>query len=566
MKRKSFIGFLLIVAMALVLAPCATAGDLSWDPSVVQGVLDNGMPYFIMKNAKPENRVEYRLLVRAGSVQETDAQQGVAHFIEHMGFNGTEHFAAGDLVDYFEGVGVEFGPDTNAYTSFDHTMYMLSLPVEKEPMEKGLLAMRDYAGGMLFLPEELEKEKGVVLEELRLGRDMYTRITEQALAIALKGSKYAERLPIGKKENVEAFDPALCKDFYSTWYRPDNMAFVVVGDIDVKEMEQKIKDTFGALKNPSGDFTLPIFKDAPHDDLYAGIITDKELPVSMVFVTYTREPSPVITEDNYRIQLAEDLAIGIYNRRLNEVTMSDNPPFKQAYGDTSWSMKGFDVVTAFAQTDMEKERAALERLMTEIERVRRHGVLEQELDEVKSDRAESLRVAVAEKDKRESAPLAGAIAMSWFNAEPFTEITADKALFDAVSGGVTISDVQQAINRIFEPVNMAALLILPESQKSMYKEDDVLAAVHGVSGSDVQAYTREEVVKTTDYSKLQPGKIAERKEFKDIGVTSVTFENGLRLKPWPRAARAGLPKTCGCWAAPKIFPTCRSNACSAARA
>jgi zinc protease len=522
----------MLAVAALVLATSGAAraaDDLAWDPAVTRGELPNGMEYFIMKNAKPEKRVEFRLLVRAGSVHETDVQQGIAHFIEHMGFNGTEHFAAGDLIKYFESVGVEFGPDTNAYTSFDHTMYMLSLPVEPEPLEKGLLAMRDYAGGMLFLPEEVEKEKGVVLEELRLGRDMYTRIIEKALGIALKGSRYAERMPIGKKENIEAFDAVLCKEFYTANYRPDNMAFVVVGDIDPKDMEQKIKDTFGTLPRPDQDFELTVFKDVPHDDLYAGIVTDRELPLSMIFVTYTREPSPVRTQNDYRAQLAETLAVNIYNKRLEEITLSGNAPFKEAYGSADWSMKGFDVVTAYAQTDMKKERAALERLMTEIERMRRHGALEQELEEVKSDLAESLRVAVAEKDKRESAPLAGNIAMSWFNGEPFLEITAEKALFDSLRQGITIDDARRAIEEVFAPVNMAALMILPEFQKSLYKEKDIVAAVESASGADIPAYARQETVKTTDYSKLVPGKVADRKEFKDTGVTAVTFDNGLRV-------------------------------------
>ena len=192
-------------------------------------------------------------------------------------------------------------------------------------------------------------------------------------------------------------------------------------------------------------------------------------------------------------------------------------------------MLGFDIVTAFAQTDMKKEKKALERLMTEIERIRRHGVLPEELDEVRSSMAESLRAAVQEKDKRDSAPLASGVAMDYFYSNVFMEISASKDLFDALSPGITVNDVQAELERLFEPVNMAALFIMPEFQKTLYQESDVVSAVEQAREADVPAYTREQAQKSTDYSKLTPGKITDTQEFKDLGATAVTFDNGVRV-------------------------------------
>ena len=221
------------------------------DDELTIGKLDNGLTYYIRPNKKPENKVELRLVVNAGSILENEEQLGLAHFMEHMNFNGTKNFEHNELVDYLQSIGVKFGQHLNAYTSFDQTVYILPIPSDDpEKLEKGFDILEDWAFNCLLTPEEVDKERGVVLEELRLGLGASKRMLDRYLPLMMNNSRYADRLPIGKKEIIENFDHKVLKDFYTSWYRPDLMAVVVVGDIDVKEMEQKIKDHFGPYKNP----------------------------------------------------------------------------------------------------------------------------------------------------------------------------------------------------------------------------------------------------------------------------------------------------------------------------
>ena len=224
------------------------------NPDVIEGSLDNGIKYLILKNGKPENRAELRLVVNVGSVLEEEDQQGLAHFVEHMAFNGTKNFAKQEIVDYLESIGMRFGADINAYTSFDETVYMLKLPTDStEMMEKGFLILEDWASGVSFEDEEIDKERGVVIEEWRLRRGAEARMFDKQLPVLFKDSRYAIRLPIGTKETLDNFTHDAVKRFYKDWYRPELMAVIAVGDFDVEWMEGLIKEHFNripASENP----------------------------------------------------------------------------------------------------------------------------------------------------------------------------------------------------------------------------------------------------------------------------------------------------------------------------
>jgi zinc protease len=226
----------------------ANATPLAFDPDVRTGKLPNGMTYYIRKNAEPANRAEFRLAVNAGSVLETDDQQGLAHFVEHMAFNGTTHFKKSELVDALEGMGVKFGPHLNAYTGFDETVYMLQVPTDKpELLDKALLVMEDWSQGLSFDHQEIDKERGVVMEEWRLRSGAMTRTLNELMPTIANGSQYANRSPIGKPEILQNFKYEVLKDFYRKWYRPDLMAVVVVGDFDLDKMTQQVTSRFSAV-------------------------------------------------------------------------------------------------------------------------------------------------------------------------------------------------------------------------------------------------------------------------------------------------------------------------------
>ncbi|MBA7526343.1 Protein YhjJ [subsurface metagenome] len=222
------------------------------DSNVVIGKLENGFTYYIRVNQKPEKRIEMRLVVNAGSILEDDDQLGLAHFVEHMCFNGTKNFEKNELVEYLQSIGIRFGPDLNAYTSFDETVYMLTIPSDSTNLvDKGFLVMEDWAHNVTFEEEEIDKERGVIVEEWRFGRGPRQRMRDKYLPVVFKDSRYAERLPIGEREIIEKSDYETLRKFYRDWYRPDLMALVVVGDIDPELAEKKIIDHFSALEQPA---------------------------------------------------------------------------------------------------------------------------------------------------------------------------------------------------------------------------------------------------------------------------------------------------------------------------
>src|SRR3989454_2050155 len=279
--QKAFL-LLLLVVTCLTAAPAQLAPSLS-DPipaerEITIGQLPNGLRYYVRANKKPEKRAELRLAVKAGSVLEDDDQQGLAHFVEHMAFNGTEHFPKNEIVQFIESIGMRFGADLNAYTSFDETVYMLQVPTDKpEVMDKALLVLEDWAHNVSFETEEIDKERGVVMEEWRLRRGAGARTTDKLFPILLKGSRYADRIPIGKTEILQNFKPETLKKFYADWYRPDLIAVVAVGDFDKTAVENLIKAHFSGLQNPPSPKPRPAYDVPDHEGSVYAITTDKEL-------------------------------------------------------------------------------------------------------------------------------------------------------------------------------------------------------------------------------------------------------------------------------------------------
>src|SRR3954468_19351437 len=266
----ALIPFLALAALAEQAAPARTFAPqdvIPFDAAVRAGTLPNGLKYYVRKNGRPANRVLLRLAVKTGSLDEADDQQGLAHMLEHMAFNGSEHFKPGELISYFESTGARLGPHVNAYTSFEDTIYMLDLPSDKpEIVQKGLTAFADFAGGLTLDPKEIDKERGVVIEEWRGGLGAGSRVRDKQIPVLFYHSRYAERLPIGKPEILRSFPPARLKAFYDTFYRPDRMAVIAVGDMDQQRLEEMVTAAFGGLKPrapepPARKVTVPLHEE-----------------------------------------------------------------------------------------------------------------------------------------------------------------------------------------------------------------------------------------------------------------------------------------------------------------
>ena len=287
-----------ILAAVVAAAPCAAQAPraqavpanapLTMDPAVRTGRLPNGLRYYVRRNARPEKRAELRLVVNAGSILETDAQRGVAHFVEHMAFNGTRRFPKSAIVDFLERIGMRFGADVNASTSFDETTYMLQVPTDTAKfVETGLDILEDWAHGISFDPAELQKERGVVVEEWRSGRDAITRVSNRQIPVMLRGSAYADRLPIGTKENLESFPDSVARAFYRDWYRPDLMAVIAVGDFDPATMARLIQARFARIPMPNAPRRRAEAPVPDHAETLVSIEADREYPgrdVSMLWL------------------------------------------------------------------------------------------------------------------------------------------------------------------------------------------------------------------------------------------------------------------------------------------
>ena len=345
------------LAKAAPVAAWKAEAPLPLDPAVIRGRLDNGLAYYVRANGRPAGRAELRLVVNAGSLMEEDDQRGLAHFLEHMAFNGTESFAAQEIVDYLESIGMRFGPDLNAYTNYDETVYLLQVPTDDEKaLGTGLSILEEWAHRMRLEDAEIEQERGVIIEEWRLGRGAEARIRDEQFQVLFKGSRYAARRPIGEPEIIRTFTPDTLRRFYRDWYRPDLMAVVAVGDFDPRVMEARIRETFSALtmpENPRPRIAYPI---PSHEETLVGMATDAEATSSRLSVITKHPVSPFRTVADYRRSLVEGLYNNMLNQRLHELTRQPEPPFLEGYSAKGRIVRAKDFYILGARVSRQRPR------------------------------------------------------------------------------------------------------------------------------------------------------------------------------------------------------------------
>ena len=371
---SSLLAVLVLALPATALAQSAPAltDSLTWDPAVHRGVLPNGIRWFVKKNGRPEDRVSLRLAVPVGSTAEADDQQGIAHFTEHMNFNGSAHFKdADELVGYLRSIGLRFGADANAYTSFDETVYMLEVPTDKDSLlVTGLHALSDFAGRATMSDKEIDKERGVVMEEWRLGRGADERMQRQQLPVIFHDSRYAVRLPIGKPENIQGVPYARLRDFYRTWYRPEWLAVIAVGDVDPDKMERLIRENFSDLPRRNDAKEVPHYDVPPHDQTLMSIVSDKEATSSSVALLVKRPRRPTNSVAAARNELKADLFSAMLNSRFDEIAHRASPPFLSAFAGNFQFTRSVTLYYAQAQTEDGKQARGFEALLEETARTR----------------------------------------------------------------------------------------------------------------------------------------------------------------------------------------------------
>ncbi len=506
---------------------------LPFDSNVKTGKLKNGLTYYIKKNAKPENKVTLRLVINAGSILEDDDQQGLAHFMEHMNFNGTKRFPKNKLVDYLQSIGVKFGQHLNAYTSFDETVYFLPIPSDSpEKLENGFNIIEDWAFNANLTPAEIDKERGVVLEEYRIGLGADKRMMAKYLPKMMYKSHYADRLPIGKKEILESFKYDKLVRFYKDWYRPDLMSVIVVGDIDVAAMEEKIIAHFSNYQNPKNEKPRKTFEVPNHKETFIAIESDKEASRTQIQLMYKDYdlPKPTITIGDYRKDIVEGLFTIMLNNRLNELTNSPTPPFLFGYsyhGGTYARTK--EAYQSVAMVQEEKQISALKVLVTENERAKKFGFTQSELDRAKSDYLSRYENAFKDKDKTESDNFVQEYQSNFLEKSPSPGIDWEFTTVKQLLPKIEITEVNDFIKGFVKEDNRVVIITAPEKEGlKKVSEQDVLEALKENS-DEITAYKDSESAKSLIRNEIKPGTILKKETNAKIGTTTLFLSNGVKV-------------------------------------
>lgn len=527
-----FISLASFVALAF-----AVEKNLPLDPQVITGRLPNGLTYYIRSNAKPEKRVSLRLAVLAGSIHEEEDQRGMAHFVEHMGFNGTTHFPKNDLVHYLQSIGVAFGPEINAYTSFDRTVYMLDLPSDKgEILAKGFEIMADWAQGMTFASNEIAKERGVVVEEWRMRQGAEDRAMRQWLPVLYPHSRHADRWVIGTKESITGSPDAAIKRFYQNWYRADRMALVVVGDMSASEAVARLKKGMGPLKGGRLQ-KEPVVQSGPDNTNWAICrVEEPEFPHHSVTLGALLPVESTRTESDFRKQLARDLALSMLGSRLRELAQNAPPPFishqvfcgSYGLGLRDVFVMGVDV----AETNI---LSGLKILLTERRRVQLHGFTGSEMERAKKQALNQLTRRYEERAKTESPALANACVGHFALGEAMPGIEKEYELGKALLPTISSEEATREFLVLLKAPNPNVLLeIIKKPGVTAPGDAEIMSLVQHLSTEVVAPYSEKVLPTQLVGTAPKPGAIAQTRTLPQ-GITEIVFSNGVKvvLKPTP---------------------------------
>lgn len=540
MRKKLWLGSivcLLLVQFGKVQAQYEATKPLPTDPNVKIGKLANGLTYYIHKNALPAKKIQLRLVVNAGSILETPDQQGLAHFMEHMNFNGLKHFPKNDLVNYLQSIGVEFGADLNAYTSFDETVYILPIPADDSvKIEKGFTILEDWAFNALLDTAEINKERGVVLEESRLSKGAGERMRKQYFPALFNGSAYSNRLPIGKDSILQNFKPASLINFYKTWYRPNLMSVVVVGDIDPAAAEKLIVRHFAGYKNPAKIVPRPAIIPIPErKGNKAIVVTDKEQPYNILqVINYVEKAQPVKTWGDYRNNIVEGLFNQMVSQRFTEIAQQPNPPFLAAGATFSDFIRGYNSFSAYAVLGDKPAQPAIRALESVTESVKKFGFLPAELERAKVNVLNGAERANKDKDKTLSDRFVDSYVSHFLSGDPIIGIENRYQYLKSELSKITVEEINALAKRTETQQGFFALLMGAEKGKSsLPATDSLIQYVTAARAIPPQPYQEKALAKTLIDRQPVAGKIVQETKDAALGTTNLTLSNGVTvtLKP-----------------------------------
>jgi len=525
----------LLAVAGLVAQTVDLQQTIPFDRAVKTATLPNGLKYFIRQNGRPAKRLSLRLAVKAGSLFEADDQQGLAHLIEHMAFNGSAHFKPGELVSYFESIGARLGPHVNAYTSFDETVYMLDVPSDQpEVVQKAVTALADFAGGLSLTKEEIDKERGVVIEEWRGGLGAGSRIRDKQLPILFYQSRYAERLPIGKPEILRTAPPERLRAFYDTWYRPDRIAVIAVGDTDPQQIEQTIRTTFTPLTARAPAAQPPDRKVPLHQQTLVSVVADPEVTRSSVSIVRKRPREDEQKVGDYRRDLVARIVDHIMDERFGELERKPDAKFLSAGAGNSSLSK--DVATFDMQATVQDGRLedGIGVLTTEAMRVKEFGFGASEIDRAKAWMKAFYEHAYTDRDKTESGSFAQEYISYFLNGEPSPGIEYEYQLVQQLLPTITDADTSSLARSLLKDDSRVILATMPQKNGVKVPTDaELQAAIATAANTRVTPWTDTSATRGLMEKAPGGGAVASRRAIDDVGVTIVKFANGVEawLKP-----------------------------------
>lgn len=504
------------------------------DPKVRYGKLPNGMTYYIRKNEEPKKRAELYLINKVGAIQEEDKENGLAHFTEHMAFNGTKNFPKNELVSYLQRAGVKFGDDLNAFTGQDQTVYQLPVPTDSADIfNKAFVVLEDWAHNITFEGTEIDKERGVILEELRGGKGAQQRMRDKWLPILVGDSKYGKRNIIGTEDILKNFSHETIRNFYKTWYRPDLQAIAAVGDFDIDQVEKMIKERFGAIPKATKPRPLGKFPVADFKGTRVAIVTDPEQPYMLAQVITKLPKAEEKTLGDSRESIKRNLFNQMLQARLQEQTQQANPPFLfggAGYGGFIGDYDSFINIAVAKDGNLER---AVKAVLDEGARVKKFGFTATELDRTKKQLLTATEKRFKEKDKTKSASYVNEYMGNFLEDSPIPGIEFQYEFVQGQLDGITIAEINALANKYLIPDNRTVLVLASEKDKAkLPTEATILEWING-AGKDVTAYEDKVVNKPLIENLPAAGRTVSTKQIPEIGVTELTLNNGVKvvLKP-----------------------------------
>ncbi|MDE6011824.1 MAG: insulinase family protein, partial [Prevotella sp.] len=537
MKIKKILVVLLLFAAGTATSMAQQMPPIPVDPDVKIGKLDNGLTYYIRHNEYPEHVANFYIAQRVGAIQEEESQRGLAHFLEHMAFNGSEHFKGNGIIDFTRSLGVEFGSDLNAYTSIDQTVYRVcNVPTKRiTALDSCLLILKDWSNGLLLEADEIDKERDVIHNEWRLGEGPSQRMIQRALPKMYPGSKYGERLPIGLMSVVDSFRPQTLQAYYQKWYRPDNQAIIVVGDVDVDHIEAKIKELFSGIK-VSADAPKVVAEAVPDNKEAIYIFEkDKEMQMSNVFVMMKHDATPEEEKSNMGY-LVQDYAVSVIsemlNQRLTEMTQDAACPFFQAFAEDGqyWLSKTKDCFELVGVPKEGQEMATLQVLYREAKRAREFGFTATEYERAKANYLSSLEKHYTNRDKRKNDEFGNAYRDHYLTNEPIPPLEVLYQTMQQIAPNIPLQAINQMLPELISVTdsNLVVTVFAQEKEGKVYPtEQDMAAAIAAARAEKLEAYVDD--VKDEpllNAATIKKGQIKKVTENKQLGYQELKLSNG----------------------------------------